>query len=287
MSLRAGFVGLGHIGAPMAERLLAAGLETTVYDLRAEATEPLAGKGAQVAPSPRALAGASDVVGVCVRDDDDVRAVLGGAEGLLAGAARGLVVAVHSTVLPGTIRALGAAADGRGVSLVDACVTGGPVGAAQGTLVVMAGGEAEALARARPYHDAFAREVVHAGPLGSGAALKLCNNLMTYLGFLSAFEATQLAGRAGLSTEAFEAVTRANGNLTDGMRAFLALHRAPAEARESESFQAMLRGVTTLAEKDLAATLAFARELGLALPGAGVCAQLMARVYGLRDPGRR
>lgn len=287
MALRAGFVGLGRIGAPMAERLVGAGLETTVFDVRPEAAEPLMGKGARAAASPRELAAACEVVGVCVRDDDDVRAVLAGEEGLLAGAKAGLVVAVHSTVLPGTVRALGAEAAARGVALLDACVTGGPTGAAQGTLTVMAGGEAEAVERARPFFDAFARQVVHAGPLGSGAAVKLCNNLMTYLGFLSAFEATFLAREAGLTTEAFEAVTRANGNLTDQMRAFLALHRAPEASRRSEGFQAMLRDVTTLAEKDLAATLAFARELGVALPGAGLCAQLMARVYGLDDPGRR
>jgi 3-hydroxyisobutyrate dehydrogenase len=287
MALRAGFVGLGHIGGPMAGRLVEAGLDTSVFDVRAEAAAPFVEKGARAAASARELAAPSDVVGVCVRDDADVRAVLTGPEGLLAGARPGLVVAVHSTVLPGTIRALGAEAAGREVALLDACVTGGPAGAAQGTLVVMAGGEEAALAKARPYLDAFARQVVHAGPLGSGAAIKLCNNLMTYLGFLSAFEATLLAREAGLSVEAFEAVTRSNGNLTDQMRAFLALHRAPEETRRSESFQGMLRGVTTLAEKDLAATLAYARELGLALPGAGLCAQLMARVYGLDDPGRR
>lgn len=287
MALRAGFVGLGDIGGPMAGRLLAAGLETAVFDVRPEAIAPWVEKGAKAAASARELAARSDVVGVCVRDDADVRAVLGGEEGLLAGARPGLVVAVHSTILPGTVRALGAEAAAREVALLDACVTGGAAGAAQGALVVMAGGEEAALETARPYFDAFARQVVHAGPLGSGAAVKLCNNLMTYLGFLSAFEATLLAREAGLSTEAFEAVTRSNGNLTDQMRAFLALHRAPAETRANASFQAMLRGVTTLAEKDLAVTLAYARELGLALPGAGLCAQLMARVYGLDDPGRR
>ncbi|MDX1649981.1 MAG: NAD(P)-dependent oxidoreductase, partial [Myxococcota bacterium] len=209
MALRAGFVGLGHIGGVMAGRLLEAGLETTVFDVRPEAAAPLAGKGAKTAGSARQLAAASDVVGVCVRDDADVRAVLGGPEGLLAGARPGLVVAVHSTILPPTVRALGEEAAAHEVALLDACVTGGPAGAAQGALVVMAGGEADALETARPYLDAFSRQVVHVGPLGSGAAVKLCNNLMTYLGFLSAFEATLLAREAELSTEAFEAVTRA------------------------------------------------------------------------------
>ena len=111
---------------------------------------------------------------------------------------------------------------------------------------------------------------------------------MTYLGFLAAFEATLLARGAGLSQEALEEVTRANGNLTDQMLAFLML--APAARRSSASdpgFQQMLRGYTTLAEKDLAVTLAFAREHGVALPGTALCQQLMARVYGLDDHNRR
>jgi len=285
--LRAGFVGLGKIGGPMARRLLAAGLPTWVHDAVPAALEPLVAAGAKAAASPRALAAEADVVGVCVRDDDDVRDVLLGEEGLLAGAAPGSVIAVHSTVLPRTVRGLGEAAAARGVGLVDACITGGPVGAQQGTLVTMVGGEPGHVERCGPFFAAFSAKVVATGPLGTGAAVKLCNNLMTYLGFLAAFEATLLADRAGLSRDAFEAVTRGNGNLTDTMRAFLGLHRAPAEQRRSEPFQALLRSYTELAEKDLAVTLAFAREHGVALPGAALAQQTMARVYGLEDEGRR
>ena len=152
-----------------------------------------------------------------------------GADGLLAGAAPGTVIAIHSTILPRTVREIGAAASARGVAVVDACVTGGPMGAEQGRLTYMVGGEAADLERCRPVFATAARTIVHTGALGTGAATKLCNNLMTYLGFLAAFEATTLARAAGLSTEAFEEVTRSNGNLTDQMQAFLMLHRLPAE----------------------------------------------------------
>jgi 3-hydroxyisobutyrate dehydrogenase-like beta-hydroxyacid dehydrogenase len=151
----------------------------------------------------------------------------------------------------------------------------------------MVGGAAADVERCRPVFATAAKTIVHTGPLGSGAGTKLCNNLMTYLGFLAAFEATLLAREAGLSRDALEAVTRSNGNLTDQMQAFLMLHRLPAEQSSEPGFQAMLRGYTTLAEKDLAVTLAFAREHGVALPGAALCQQLMARVYGLHDPNRR
>ena len=92
---------------------------------------------------------------------------------------------------------------------------------------------------------------------------------------------------AGLSQQALEEVTRSNGNLTDQMLAFLALHKVPDTQRSSPEFQANLLGFTTLAEKDLAVTLAFARENGVALPGTALCQQLMARVYGLEDARRR
>ncbi len=287
MVLRAGFVGLGSIGRPMARRLCSAGLPTTVYDLVPSAIHALEAAGAAAASSARAVAAASDVVGVCVRDDADVHAVVLGDDGILAGATPGTVIAIHSTILPRTVRELGATARARGVGLVDACVTGGPSGAEQGHLTYMVGGERADLERCRPVFATAARSIVPTGALGTGAATKLCNNLMTYLGFLAAFEATTLARAAGLATSAFEEVTRSNGNLTDQMQMFLTLHRLPDEQRRDPGFQQMLHGYTTLAEKDLAVTLAFARELGLALPGTGLCQQLMARVYGLDDPHRR
>jgi len=148
----------------------------------------------------------------------------------------------------------------------------------------MVGGDEAHVERCRPAFATSAAKIVHTGALGTGAATKLCNNLMTYLGFLAAFESNLLAERAGLSREALHEVTRANGNLTDQMLAFLTLHRIPQEQRDDPGFQKMLHGFTTLAEKDLAVTLAFAREHGVELPGTARCRELMGRVYGLSKP---
>lgn len=287
MALRAGFVGLGHIGQPMARRLVEGGLATRVFDVVESAVAPLVAAGATSAPSAREVAANADVVGVCVRDDAEVWSAVLGATGILAGAGAGSVIAIHSTVLPRTVREVGATAATQGVGVVDACITGGPTGAANGTLTYMVGGEAAHVERCRPAFETSAAKIVHTGELGSGAATKLCNNLMTYLGFLSAFEATLLARRAGLSEAKLEEVTRSNGNMNDQMAMFLALHRLPAEQRGDEGLQQLLRGYTMLAEKDLAVTLAFAREHGVALPGTALCQQLMARVYGLDDENRR
>jgi 3-hydroxyisobutyrate dehydrogenase-like beta-hydroxyacid dehydrogenase len=166
---------------------------------------------------------------------------------------------------------------------VDACITGGAGGAAQGKLTYMVGGEIELVDTCRPVFATSAERIVHTGPLGSGVSVKLCNNLMTYLGFLAAFEATSLARAGGLSEKALEEVTRANGNLTDQMLAFLTLHRLPAETRKDPGFRAMVGSFASLAEKDLAVTLEFARESGVELPGAARCRELMSRVYGLEE----
>jgi 3-hydroxyisobutyrate dehydrogenase-like beta-hydroxyacid dehydrogenase len=285
--VRVGFIGLGNIGMPMAKRLPAAGLPTTVFDVVAERVAELVAAGAAAADTPRALGAASDLVGVCVRDDADVRAVLLGADGVLAGAAPGAVVAIHSTVQPETVVELAGTAEKAGVSVIDACVTGGAAIAAQGGLTVMAGGDPATIERARPLFDAFAKKVVATGPLGSGCKVKLCNNLMTYLAWTSAFEAFTLARAAGLSQEALEEVTRSNGNMTDPMLAFLQAHKLPEEVRRSDGIQALMRGHLAVAEKDLAATLALARKSGVALPGAALVSQIMARVYGVEDGGKR
>jgi 3-hydroxyisobutyrate dehydrogenase-like beta-hydroxyacid dehydrogenase len=281
VTLRAGFIGLGNIGMPMARRLLATGLETFVLDALPAPLDELVREGAKPTRTPRELAERVDVIGVCVRDDADVRSVLGGDEGVLAGAVPGSVIAIHSTILPSTVRELGAAAAQRGIGLLDACVTGGAAAATAGKLTYIVGGDAAHLERCRPAFETSAAKIVHTGPLGSGAASKLCNNLMTYLAWLSAYESFKLGRAAGLSQEKLEEVTRSNGNLTDPMLAFLALHKLPAETRKTGNVQAMLRGFKTLAEKDLAVTLAFARECGVALPGTGLASQLMASVYGL------
>ncbi len=283
--MRAGFIGLGNIGLPMAKRLVAAGLETTVYDVVPGRDAQVAG--ARGAASPCAVAAASDVIGLCVRDDADVRAAMLGESGVLAGAAQGGIVAIHSTVQPATVIEVAALAAEHGVGVLDACITGGAAGASAGTLTVMVGGDAANVERARAYFDCFAKKVVHTGPLGSGCKMKLCNNLMTYLAWTAAYEAMLLARAAGLPQDKLEEVTGSNGNFTEPMRAFIALHKAPAATRESDGFQALMRGFVEIAEKDLAGTLALARECGITLPGTAMASQIMARIYGLDDEKRR
>jgi 3-hydroxyisobutyrate dehydrogenase len=285
--MRAAYVGLGNMGAPMVERLVTQGIETTVYDLAPAAIAACVAKGAKPAASPAAAAAGCDAIGVCVPEDDQVRAVLRGATGVLAGAKAGAVIAVHSTILPSTAEELAREAAAAGVDLLDACVTGGAARALQGRLVYLVGGESEPLARIKRYLDACAERVVHAGPIGNGAKLKLCINLITYLQWIAAYESMTLAKAAGLPQQVLEEAGRSNGQLTELMLQFMALHKAPDAARKSEGMQRYLRTQMHTAEKDLAWALRLARESGVALPGAGLASQLMARVYGVEDTGRR
>ncbi len=286
MSMKVGFVGLGNIGKPMALRLPAAGLETTVFDIAPTPVQELVAAGAKAARSPREVAAASDVVGVCVQTDAQVRAVVEGEAGLLAGAKPGLVIAIHSTVLPATVEAVNTAARERGVAVVDACVTGN-VRTADPKFKLFLGGDPAVIAKLEPYTLAIAERVIQAGALGNSCKVKICLNLITYLQWTAAFESAALAKAVGLPLEVLEEVGRANGQLTDLMVSFMAIHKAPDAARKSDGMQTYLRTNMHVAEKDLAHALTLAREAGVALPGAALVSQLMARIYGVEDPGRR
>ncbi|MER5531651.1 NAD(P)-dependent oxidoreductase [Streptomyces sp. NPDC002677] len=176
--MRVGFIGLGSQGAPMARRIVDAGYQTTLWARRPATLVPFDDTPAKRAASPADLAAASDLVCVCVVDDADVEEILTGEHGVLAGLRRGGVVAVHSTVHPDTCRRLADHARAHGVALVDAPVSGGGSAAAEGRLVVMAGGEPGTVAYCRPVFATYADPVVHMGPLGTGQLAKLLNNVL-------------------------------------------------------------------------------------------------------------
>jgi 3-hydroxyisobutyrate dehydrogenase len=287
MTARVGFVGLGYIGKPMALRLPAAGLETTVFDIVAEPVKELGAAGAKAAASPRAVAAESDVVGVCVQTDDQVRAVVAGEEGLLSGAKPGLVIVVHSTILPATVEALSALAAKQGTVVLDACVTGN-VRAPDPMFKLFVGGEADTIAGIRPYLHAIAADrIIQTGALGTGCKTKICLNLITYLQWTAAYEAAALARGVGVPLEVLEQAGRSNGQITDLMISYLALFKLPEAARKSEALQDYLRTQMHVAEKDLACALQLAREAGVSLPGAALVSQLMARIYPIEEAGGR
>jgi 3-hydroxyisobutyrate dehydrogenase len=211
--MRVGFIGLGSQGGPMARRIVDGGLELTLWARRPASVEPFADTAAKVAGSPAELGAASDVVGICVVGDDDVKEVLGGATGVLTGMSEGGVVAIHSTVHPDTCRELAEQAAERGVSLVDAPVSGGAPGAAEGRLLVMVGGDPEVVERCRPVFETYSNSIVHLGALGSGQVTKLLNNVLFTANAGTAASAFALGEQLGVSPERLgEVLSRGSGN---------------------------------------------------------------------------
>ena len=267
-STRVGFVGLGNIGRPMALRLAAAeGIELTAYDVAAEPLVELVAAGATAAGSVAAMD--VDVLCVMVRDDDQVRSVA-------ADARPGTVVVVHSTVAPGTPAELAA----QGLSVLDAPVSGGAMGAAGGTLAIMVGGTAEAFGVARPALDAMSAYVVHAGPLGAGTRMKLARNLMHFVAFTAATEAQRLAEACGLDLVELGKVVRHTDAITGGPGAIM--HRATTAPLAKDDFwYGVLEHVVALGEKDLRFAIELAEQQGVDVPLARLSLERLGKGLGL------
>jgi 3-hydroxyisobutyrate dehydrogenase-like beta-hydroxyacid dehydrogenase len=207
-SLRVGFIGLGDMGGPIAERIIAAGFPTTLWARRAAALEPYRGGPAQFAATPKDLGEASDVVGICVFAGADVRQVLDGVQGVVAGMKTGDVVLVHSTISIDDTLALAAIAARSGVSLLDAPVSGARAKALAGELTIMAGGSAEAFNTALPVMQAYGRTVRRMGPLGSGQRTKVLNNILGACNLRLAALALEIADQLTLDQAAVREVLR-------------------------------------------------------------------------------
>jgi 3-hydroxyisobutyrate dehydrogenase-like beta-hydroxyacid dehydrogenase len=186
------------MGLPMARNVLEAGFPLTVFNRTPERCEPLVEVGATLAETPAELARASDVLITMVADGEAVRALLDGPEGILAGAGEGLVLAEMSTIGPLAARELADLCASRGVAMVDAPVSGSVAVAAAAQLTILVGGEEAALERARPVLDAMSKAVLHLGPSGAGAAMKLAINLIIGATVQSVSEALVIAEASGI-----------------------------------------------------------------------------------------
>lgn len=199
---RVGYIGMGIMGQPMAMNLLKAGFEVTVWNRTLSKCEPLREAGAAVAESPADLAGRGvDVICMNVTDTPDVEAVLMGDEGVVKQAREGLIVIDHSTISPEATQKLGAALGARGITLLDAPVSGGDVGARNGTLSIMVGGEREAFDRCGAIFEAVGGRITHVGACGMGQVCKACNQIAVSCALMGVCEALGLAKKSGLSLE--------------------------------------------------------------------------------------
>ena len=199
---RVGWIGTGVMGASMCGHLLAHGHPTTVFTRSPERARSLIDRGARWAATPREVAAASDATFVMVGYPSDVREVVLGPDGALAGAAPGSLLVDMTTSDPELAREIFGAARARGVGSLDAPVSGGDVGAREARLSIMVGGEAGDVARARPLFERLGRTIVHQGPAGAGQQTKLVNQILVASGMIGVCEALLYAQRAGLDPEA-------------------------------------------------------------------------------------
>ncbi|MFQ5953665.1 MAG: NAD(P)-dependent oxidoreductase [Kiloniellales bacterium] len=195
------FLGLGVMGFPMAGHLAQAGHQVTVYNRTRSKAEAWVEKyGGTAEPTPAAAAAGQDLVFACVGTDDDLRAVVLGADGAFAGMTEGAVFIDHTTASAGIARELFEDARGRGLGFLDAPVSGGQAGAENGVLTVMVGGDKAAFDKAAPVIDCYARAVTLMGPAGSGQLTKMVNQI-AIAGLLQGLsEALNFSQRAGLDT---------------------------------------------------------------------------------------
>jgi 3-hydroxyisobutyrate dehydrogenase len=273
-----GFIGLGIMGRGMAANLLRAGFEVCVWNRTRERMQPLLDAGATGAERPAEVARLCGVVFTCVSDTPDVEAVLMGEEGVIHGAAPGTLVVDMSTISPEATRRLAGRLAERGVSILDAPVSGGSEGAARGTLSIMVGGEAEHVARAMPYFQAMGKTITHVGGIGAGQTVKLVNQILVVVTMLGVSEALLLAEAGGLNLERTLAAV-AGGAAGSWMLS----NRGPQViARDWRP------GFTIdLQQKDLRLVLESARSLGVPVLGTSLVNQLYTTLQsrGLGDQG--
>lgn len=192
------FIGLGIMGLPMAGHLLAAGHRVTVNSRTKAKADALLAKGAAWADSPAVAAAGAEVVFACVPDTPDVESVLLGKGGVIESAKQGLIVVDHSTISPSATREMAAKLADHGVTLLDAPVSGGDIGARNATLSIMVGGDAAAFTAVEPLLRHMGKTITHCGASGTGQLTKLVNQILVAVTNLAVCEALTFATKAGL-----------------------------------------------------------------------------------------
>jgi len=269
--MKLGFIGLGVMGRPMALNLMKHGHEMGVYSRRDQSAAPLVDAGARRYESPATLAGASEVVFSMVTTSSDVEAIALGDNGIIAGARAGTVLVDMETISPAVARAVAAKLAEKGIEMLDAPVSGGPAGAEQATLSIMAGGEARVFERVKPLFGCLGKTIVHMGGHGAGQTTKACNQLALLVTAQGAAEALTLARHSGLDPAKVREVMLggiASSRVLDlfGKRMTERDFAAGIEAR--------------LYHKDLGIVLDLAHGLGQGLPSAAVVMQSINAIMG-------
>jgi 3-hydroxyisobutyrate dehydrogenase len=254
--VRVGFIGLGNLGGPLAERVLTGGFPLVVCDRDAASVARLVAAGAAVGATPRAVAEACDCVITCLPSPGAVREVVAGTDGLVEGLRRGGTWIDMSTNDPHELQRLAELAAGHGIATLECPVTGGVHKAAAGEITVIAGGDEEVFAAHRDLLEAIGGQVIHVGPLGKASVIKVITNMLAFIHLVAAGEALMLAQRGGVPlATAYEVIRASSGNSF--------VHETESQVILNGSYE--IGFTLDLALKDLGFALDLGRELEVPL----------------------
>ncbi len=265
MSEKIGFIGLGIMGRGMVDNLMKAGFDLTVWNRTSSRMEPFVARGASGADSPRAVAEASDITIICVSDTPDVEAVILGADGVIQGASAGDLVIDMSTINPVNTVEIAQQLNAKGVRMLDAPISGGNEGAANGTLSIMIGGAEADVARAMPCFEAMGSTITHVGEAGAGQTVKLSNQILCVVNMLAASEALLFAKAGGVDLDKMlQAVTGGAAG------SWMLANRGPQVIRDywEPGFSIDLQ------QKDLRLVMGAADEMGVPVIATALCFNL-------------
>jgi len=265
MKQRIGFIGMGHMGSHMAQRLLEAGYQLAIYDRTLERAQEVAQQRATVARTPRELAAQCEVLMVCVTDDEAQQSVMFGQDGALAGVHGGSMIIDLSTVSPGASRRLYQAAKQQGVSMIDAAVSGSVPQVEQGSLVIFVGGEQETYQQCKPILDVLGKSSSYMGASGMGTTMKLVVNTLLGLGMQALAEAIVLGEKAGIEKRLLLDVLGQTTVLTPGQKSKL-------ENVKREQYPNNF--ALSLMHKDFHLVLSEAYDLSVAMPATAAAQQM-------------
>ncbi|MBV9834939.1 MAG: NAD(P)-dependent oxidoreductase [Alphaproteobacteria bacterium] len=274
MAGKVGFIGLGAMGGPMALNLAKAGFALVVHDIDAAKTEPLKAKGAEVVDSAEKVAAGVERTIVIVETTDQAEQVIIGAHGIIRGAKAGHIVLCMSTIDPFAARSFADRLAAVDIAMLDSPVSGGTGRAQSGELSVIVGGAAEIVAKCQDLFQAMGNRTFHVGPLGSGLAMKLVNNMLVQVNTVAVAEALVLGVKAGLDPRTVYEVVRVSTGASAAWELrvprILAGDYAPG-------------GTVDISYKDQELETAFAKRLGVPLLLANVTQQVyqMARAQGM------
>jgi 3-hydroxyisobutyrate dehydrogenase-like beta-hydroxyacid dehydrogenase len=274
--IKLGYIGLGKQGAPMAKRLVEWPGGLIVFDLRPEAMTPLAEVGASLADSVADVAGA-DVISVTVLNDEQVREVVGE---LAAHAKPGTVIAIHSTISPATAAELAEQLEPQGIHVVDAPVSGSGRAAKKGELATMVGATDEAFDLIKEPFSKWASLIIHAGEPGAGTRMKLARNMLHFISFAAACEASKLAEAAGVNLQDLGNVVRHTDAITGGAGSIMFRDDMKPLTPDHFLYQPFLHA-RGLGEKDLSLALALGDVVDVDLPLAEVALKNLAAGLGV------